>query len=145
MSNVLDDTFKFFTTPPPAGYVWTMAATVTGTQESNLHAFVATASPTVNYNAGTKGVTPASISFDVVLVFQIATKTPSTTPFTVTLFSPMPTIPPSGYTMSIALPWKSGFSCTANVDATSNVVYGSHGNQFVTLVLNAGTALKPPP
>ena|SRR6266481_3794602 len=139
----LDDTFTFFTTPPPTDQAWTMDATVTGTQLPDLHAFVATATggaaANVKYNPGVKGTTPASISFDVTLKFQIATPTPSTTPITVTLFSNVGTIPPMGYTMKIALPWKSGFSCAANVDAASGVVYGSQGTQFVTLVLKATT------
>jgi hypothetical protein len=41
--------------------------------------------------------------------------------------------------MAIAFPSLLGFNCDAKVDAASQVVYGSQGAQFVTLVLKPGT------
>jgi hypothetical protein len=50
--------------------------------------------------------------------------------------------------MKIVLPWPAKktttVNCDANVDATSGVVYGSDGDQFVALVLKAGSYHPPP-
>ena len=127
--SVLDDTFTFFTTKPPVGYVWKMDATLTGTKLHNLPAGVATAAAVpVTYASGP----PATISFDLTFVFELFPKVYP--PFPVTL-----TQTAGGYSMKIVLPWMPGFNCDAKVDAASGVVYGSQKAQFVTLVLKAGT------
>jgi hypothetical protein len=158
MSNLLDDTFAFFAKGLPTPqkgyyYVWLMDATLTGTQESNLHAFIATASAVKpNYVPGSViaggPLSPSTIKFDAAFQFQLAgTKSSASIPVTLTQ-----TPPPIGktgvsYDMNIVLPWTT-VDCVPNVDATtSNVVYGSQGNQFVTLVMKASSKQEviPPP
>jgi len=55
-----------------------------------------------------------------------------------------PPLSGGSYNMSVVLPWKT-VNCVANVDAGSGVVYGSDGDQFVTLVLKARSVLNPNP
>lgn len=133
--SVLDDTFKFFTTKPPSGSVWTMLATLTGTkQENSVPGFIATANTlSVTYNSGP----PATISFPATIQYQVDPGKDKGVSVTLTQKTGG-----GGYSMKIVLHWTT-VNCTANVDATSGVVYGSDGKQFVTLVLLA--AVQGPP
>jgi hypothetical protein len=142
--NVLDDTFNFFVQklpPPPQGYyyVWLMDATLTGTKLPSLSGFVATAKAVAaTYDPGRPTISEATIKFDATLQFQLD---PSKQKGITVKLSQNPALSGGGYSMEIVLPWKT-IDCTANVDAASNVVYGSQGDQFVTLVLKASNKLE---
>lgn len=142
--SVLDDTFTYFATKLQPRNVPVMAATLTGTKLSSLSGFVATAgNAQVTYVPGATPPNPpsnATIKFDATLVFQLD---PGKNKGVTVTLSQIPPLSGGGYSMKIVLPWVT-VDCVPNVDATSQVVYGSQADQFVTLVLNANQEVNPP-
>jgi hypothetical protein len=146
--NVLEDAFTSFAQmlqPPPTGFHWEghLDATLTGTKLPSLPAFVATIAvkDIYVYEPGAKLPKPpsaATIKFDATLQFQLV---PSKQKGITVTLSQNPPSSGGGYGMKIVLPWKT-VDCVANVDAASGVVYGSQGDQFVTLVLKASSKLE---
>jgi hypothetical protein len=143
--SVLDDTFTFYK-KHEADFeinklVPTIEATLTGTELPSLAGFVATAPKltTAQYNAGVPAATNATISFDATVQFGVhqGKNPPAPIPVTLTASAAIG----GGYSMKIVLPWSTPITvdCVPEVDATSGVVYGSQGNQFVTLVLKPST------
>ena len=158
--SILDNLFTFLAETPPQGQVPLIGVTLTSTSLQSLAATINTG----GNSGGTAGFqysppnwvkvgpakmeTGASVSLDL-LAFKCTLNVPTKpTPSQVATVVLSKNIPIAGaqsgpYTMAVTFPWGKVES-EANVNSASGVVYGSQGNQFVTLVLSTSWTPAPP-